>query len=231
MAKIGIRETKRQRTLKFGEPLQGTACHCAFCLRKKEFAAPSELVNLFVEGNIVLFAGAGISTEANGIMPNSFYDTIRYIISDDNPDRPFPDVMEAYCNTPAGRIGLIEEITDRFNYIFSHRELYNEATRFHRELATLFPIDTIVTTNWDTYFEDECAATPFVEDKDIALWNVAARKVLKLHGTIANFGSIVATRSDYEKCAQRLATGVVGAHLKSLLATRSTVFVGYSLRG
>ena len=59
---------------------------------------------------------------------------------------------------------------------------------------------------------------------------MADRRVLKLHGTIANFGSIVATSSDYKKCAKRLNRGIVGAVLKSLLATRATVFVGYSLR-
>jgi hypothetical protein len=97
-------------------------------------------------------------------------------------------------------------------------------------LATFFPIDTIITTNWDTYFEDECGATAFVDDRDIALWHIAERKVLKIHGTIANFGSIVATRSDYRKCARRLKNGLLGKFLASLLATRSVVFIGYSLR-
>jgi hypothetical protein len=87
-----------------------------------------------------------------------------------------------------------------------------------------------VTTNWDTYFEDCCAATPFIEDRDIALWEVADRKVLKIHGSISNFGSIVATRTDYNSCKARLDNGILGAHLKSLLATRSTIFIGYSLR-
>ncbi len=138
--------------------------------------------------------------------------------------------MEAYCKTASGRVGMLQELRERFDYIYSHQEIYDEATRFHRELATFFPVDTIVTTNWDTYFEDECGATPFVDDRDIALWDAADRRVLKIHGTISNLGSIVATRSDYEKCAQRLAGSVVGGHLKSLLTTRSTVFVGYSLK-
>jgi hypothetical protein len=230
MAKPGAMEIERQTVLSFGDLPHGSACHCAICRRKKKFDVPSELAKLFVDGNIVLFTGAGISTEARSVLGDTFYETIEYILNDGISNRSFPDLMEAYCNTPAGRISLMEKIRDRFDYVFSHREIYEEATRFHRELATFFPIDTIVTTNWDTYFEDECGATPFVEDRDIALWNVAERKVLKLHGTIANLGSIVATRSDYDKCARRLSKGLIGAHLKSLLATRSTVFIGYSLR-
>jgi hypothetical protein len=124
---------------------------------------------------------------------------------------------------------LISAIKKHFDYVYSHQEIYWNATRFHRQLATFYPIDTIITTNWDPYFEDICGATAFVEDKDIALWEVAQRRVLKVHGTIANFGSIVATRSDYERCAKRLEEGTLGAHLKSLLSTRTIVFIGYSL--
>jgi NAD-dependent SIR2 family protein deacetylase len=183
-----------------------------------------------MDGKIVLFAGAGISTEAKGVMPNTFYNGIKHVLGDTDPNRSFPDVMQEFCSTPSGKIGLIQRIKDHFDYAYDHLSIYQNATRFHRELSTFFPIDTIVTTNWDIYFEDICAATPFIEDRDISLWEVADRKVLKLHGSIANFGSIVATKSDYDLCKIRMENGVLGAHLKSLLATRSTVFVGYSLR-
>lgn len=222
--------TKRHEILSFGNALHGAACFCAHCQRNKPFQVPSELADLFMAGKIVLFAGAGVSTEAPGITPDNFFETIGYITGNTDATRSFPDLMQDFCTTPAGKVGLISEIKKRFDYIFAHRSIYDDATRFHQELATFFPIDTIVTTNWDTYFEDECAATPFVEDKDISLWDVADRKVLKLHGTIANFGSIVATRQDYDQCTRRLKKGLLGAHLKSLLATRSVVFVGYSLR-
>jgi hypothetical protein len=183
-----------------------------------------------MDGKIVLFAGAGVSTEAKGVMPNTFYNQIRHILGETDPNKSFPDVMQDFCSTPSGKIGLIQRIKDHFDYAYAHLSIYKDATRFHRELSTFFPIDTIVTTNWDTYFEDCCAATPFVEDRDIALWEVADRKVLKIHGSVSNFGSIVATRSDYDSCKARLNSGILGAHLKSLLATRSIIFIGYSLR-
>ena len=163
-------------------------------------------------------------------MPNTFYNEIRHVLGSADKTRPFPDLMQDYCSTPSGKIGLIQRLNDHFDYAFAHASIYRTATRFHRELATFFPLDTIVTTNWDTYFEDICAATPFIEDRDIAFWDVAARRVLKIHGSISNFGSIVATRTDYDLCKSRLESGIIGAHLKSLLATRSVIFVGYSLQ-
>ena len=42
--------------------------------------------------------------------------------------------------------------------------------------------------------------------------------------------SIVATKEDYEKCYKRLSTGLIGANLKTLLATKTILFVGYSFR-
>ncbi len=218
------------KTIVFSDPAAEAQCECEFCNRKKRFSAPMELVDLFIKGDVVLFAGAGVSSEAKGLLPDTFYEKISYEIGHNELTRPFPDVMEEYCTGPKGKVGLVQELKEHLDYIYAHRSIYEQATRFHRQLATFFPIDTIVTTNWDTYFEDECGATPFVQDEDIALWNAAPRKVLKIHGTIANLGSIVATRSDYDRCTRRLRNNVVGSHLKSLLATRSTVFIGYSLR-
>jgi hypothetical protein len=137
--------------------------------------------------------------------------------------------MGKYCQLPNGRIKLLEKIKHRFKHIRSFPELERVATKFHRELATFFPQKTIVTTNWDTYFEEYCDATPFVTDEDLAFWNNSERRVLKIHGTINNYGSIIATTSDYKKCESDLEKGILGGILKTILATQTIVFVGYSL--
>ena len=97
-------------------------------------------------------------------------------------------------------------------------------------LVPLFSVENIVTTNWDTNFEDVCGATPIVVPDDYAFWDMPGRKVFKIHGSITNWGSIVATEADYRRCYRRLRDGVIGASLKHLLATKRAVFVGYSLR-
>jgi hypothetical protein len=79
------------------------------------------------------------------------------------------------------------------------------------------------------YFEKYCAATPFVSDQDLAFWESEDRRVLKIHGSINNYGSIVATAADYLKCQERLHTGLIGGILKTLFATQTIVFIGYSL--
>lgn len=54
--------------------------------------------------------------------------------------------------------------------------------------------------------------------------------MFKIHGSIGNPASIVATQQDYEKRYTELNEGLLGAQLKELLATKTIVFVGYSLR-
>jgi hypothetical protein len=204
-------------------------CDCSFCKHNHPFDIPEDLLDSFLEGEVVLFAGSGISTENRNVLKYTFYDAIEGELGyEERSGLSFPELMEEYEERPNGRIKLLDAIRQRFNHIKSFPELYRTATRFHEEVSTFYPLKTIITTNWDTYFENKCNATPFVTDQDLAFWEKEERKVLKIHGSINNYGSIVATQSDYEDCEKRLHKEIIGSILKSILATKTIVFVGYS---
>lgn len=101
------------------------------------------------------------------------------------------------------------------------------ATKFHRELAELYFIKTIITTNRDAYFEECCAATPITTPEDYIFWNENERCVLKIHGSINNLGSIIATEDDYTKCTESLEKGIIGSTLKTIMARCTVVFIGF----
>ncbi len=147
---------------------------------------------------------------------------------DPRTDLSFPEVMTAFEDA-YGRAAMVERIKKHLDMVKSFPKLDQEAGSFHRELSGLFTVTEIFTTNWDDYFERECGAQPFLTEKDWAYWKSSDRKVFKLHGSISSPGSIVATQSDYEDCYRRLNEGLVGARLKMMLATKTVVFVGYSL--
>jgi hypothetical protein len=67
-----------------------------------------------------------------------------------------------------------------------------------------------------------------VEDRDLAFWDDRKRQVLKIHGCITRPYSIVATKTDYEKCLKR--NPLIFNKLRDQMATKTFVFVGYSLR-
>lgn len=205
-------------------------CQCEICSTNLPFELPQHLVEKFISGDLVVFAGAGISTESKTVTPETFFERMAYKYCGGNTSLEFPEVMQAIEAQPAGRINLISEILERIEYVKSFPDMYSEATKFHQELATMWKIDTIVTTNWDDFFEYETGATPFVLSSDIPFWDSARRRVLKVHGSIGNLSTIVASTNDYAASARALSKNLVGAKLKLLFAEKTIVFVGYSLK-
>ena len=203
---------------------------CQKCDLKRPFTLPKDLVDACERGEVVLFAGAGISTESRGVYPSSFYENIRAEMGLRGHARPsFPELMSRYCSPPRSRKDLLRAIKSRIDYLYAFPELYDSATEFHRALATIPHLDEIFTTNWDDFFERECDATPIVTGDDFGVFqDISGRKVFKLHGSINNYGSIIATEGDYLRCYRMLTTKTIGAKLKLLLVSRTLLFVGFS---
>jgi hypothetical protein len=202
---------------------------CVICRRRRPFEVPPKLVNACISRDLVVFAGAGVSTESPSVLPWTLFQDVARSVELDPATTSFPAAMSAFEDLN-GRPALLQLAKDRFDHIDSFPGLRRAASAFHRELSTLFYVSSIVTTNWDTYFETECGATPIVTPKDYAFWGLPGRKVFKLHGSMNNIGSIVATEADYEACYESLREGAIGSSLKHLLATKTIAFVGYSFR-
>lgn len=213
-------------------PSRMEKCECEICKNQLPFNIPEELIDSILSNDLVLFAGAGISTENNSIFKETLYEDVKFDLNlDDSEDLSFPELMSRYCSsTVNGRQKLLEKIRRRFDYCFQFHELYRAASNFHRELAPLWMIQDIVTTNWDDYFERNCDAIPIVTPEDFAFYKIKQRKVYKIHGSISNYGSVVATNEDYERCLEELKSGIIGANLKMIIATKTLLFVGYSFR-
>lgn len=199
-------------------------CQCYMCGTYQKFEMPKEIIESVKNKELVIFCGAGISTESNTVWPTSFYtDILTYLTNEYHLELDtnitFSELMSKFCKkVPNGRKQLIRKINERFDRIQSFPELYNSATRFHREVSKIPQINTIITTNWDGFFEKECSATAIVDNNDVSLWNTFDRRVFKIHGSINNIGSIVATTEDYEKCYTRLTSEPIGDRLKTILS-------------
>lgn len=203
-------------------------CECVFCKNNKPFDMPQEIIEASKNGELALFCGAGISTENRNVLPYTFYESIKSELGIKDEDIRFSELMQRYSDKPNGRRKLLQKIRERFEYIHSFPELEQDATKFHRELVELYFIKTIITTNWDTYFEDYCGATPITIPEDVIFMDESERCVLKIHGSISNLGTIIATSKDYKKCKKDLDKGIIGATLKTILAKNTVVFIGFS---
>jgi len=201
---------------------------CAVCGTHFAIGIPVELVEAAKNRDLVVFAGAGISTEKPRLFPETFYEEIEAGLRDEPSGLPFPEVMQEF-EDKFGRRDLIRTMLERIDYVSTFQSLQNNTTAFHAEIATISQLDAVFTTNWDDFFERFSGARPFVLDEDFAFFDMPGRRVLKLHGSISNLSSIVATTSDYERREQDLAQSMMGAKLREYLATKVIVFVGYSL--
>lgn len=202
---------------------------CSVCHLDHAFEMPGEIVEAAHRRSLVIFAGAGISTEVPAVFPHTLYETIREMLGSDQDATSFPDLMSAF-EERHGRPRLFRAIKRRFDYVDSFTRPHNAATAFHSELATMPYIEDILTTNWDTYFERLCNATPLVTGRDYAFHDMARRRVYKIHGSISNPSSMVATQEDYARRLDDLRGNAIGGSLRQLLATMTVVFIGYSLR-
>lgn len=201
-------------------------CKCPFCGNIKSFTTPEHLLEKIKNREVVIFAGAGISTENKLHCQHTFYEQIQSEL-ETNKNQTFPQLMSEYCALPDGRLRLLQKIKDRFEYFISFDDFYRPMTRFHKAVSALFMIEDIITTNWDDFFERECSIDAFVHDGDVAFWRASPRRLMKIYGSITNLGSIVATEEDYQKSFKRLNDGPLGAQLKSLIATKTIIYVGY----
>lgn len=206
-------------------------CECELCKNKLPFDLPEEIIDATVTGNLVIFAGAGVSTETKTVFKNTLYeDVFEDLELNADLQIDFPDLMSKFCKQKNGRKLLLEKIRARFEYCHQFDELYRAATSFHKELSSIYLIQNIITTNWDDFFEKECNSIPIVTPGDFAFYNTSGRKVYKIHGSISNYGSIIATHEDYKRCYKELKSGIIGSTLKTILATKAVVFIGFSFR-
>ncbi|MFA4878382.1 MAG: SIR2 family protein [Methanoregula sp.] len=196
---------------------------------------PPELYDEIKRENCIIFAGAGISTErkSNSGEP-TFYEIIKNeceFSSELNP--PFPEVMQHYCNIKDGgkKNLLIRQIIGRLESFLDGSEKEHTTTFTHLEIARNPFFRIIVTTNWDTFFERRLnVLVPMVEDRDIPFWDDKKRQILKIHGCVTRPYTMIITQNDYEDLISSKMHSPVFTKLKDLMATKTFLFIGYSMR-
>ncbi len=195
---------------------------------------PNHLYDDIKSNNSVLFAGAGISTEGRQFGWPTFYDTILKKCGLNHTvegSLSFPELMQYFCDHIDGgnKNRLIREVIDRIERFSAPGEVYDDATEFHAIVAEIPFFDRIVTTNWDPFFEQVLSVlVPMVEERDMGFWQDDKRQVLKIHGCITRSYTIVATTTDYGSCIN--SNALVWNNLKDLMATKTFIFIGYSMQ-
>lgn len=188
------------------------------------------LVNRIRQGNVVLFVGSGLSTEAG--LPSAWdigIELARESQYKGKDPADLPKVTQYYEN----RFGR-ERLVSRLRQLFPGQSS-SEVTSYDliAELA-VFPI--IVTTNWDNLIEDAYGdrgrkVDVIKTEESLPLLGEGSSCLLKLHGDFSSPPKdMVVTEANYVSTYKGVsATGSRWATLGSWLQTKTVFFVGYSL--
>jgi hypothetical protein len=127
----------------------GEACVCPCCRHDVDFDLDPFLVEELVNNNVVVFAGAGVSTERALSAPHSLHTALAADLGLEDTSTAFPDVAETLSNRPDGRFRLMRIIQEHLDYVAKFADTRYEATKFYREASTMPYLKTFITTNLD----------------------------------------------------------------------------------
>jgi hypothetical protein len=159
---------------------------------------PNALVEATKQRQVVLFAGAGMSYGALGILGRDVRDAIANDIKKDYPDydaswRSFEDVCDEYV-----------ALNDRQTLVNRLAGLIDQnAKPMANHVAAVKAFRFIVTTNWDLLFEAAYRQIGqhyqvLSSNADAPNFNYDSHNLLKIHGSVDRPLTLIATSEDYE---------------------------------
>jgi len=195
---------------------------------------PNSLLRDIENKECIVFLGAGASTEGF-----SFYtgENLIDVLAEKckYPKRSvhsLPKVAQYFCDTLDGGLKgrLLREIRGYIDSYMEYGELNNLVTEVNRLIAKIGFFRTIITTNWDVFMERELNVLPIVRDADLVYWDDSKRQVIKMHDCISQPETMVVTENDYNDFIQQRLDCPINNKIKDLMATKTFLFLGYSLR-
>ncbi|WP_053220266.1 SIR2 family NAD-dependent protein deacylase [Virgibacillus senegalensis] len=186
------------------------------------------LIQKILNNEVIIWAGAGFSLYAGMPAVEEIKQEVKRFCS--RPEwqllkskKHFPDMVEEFIRLRNGsRTDIIEILT-----MLIDKE--PASLNFHKMLADIPAIDTIITTNYDQLFEmayGRRLATVFT-DAQLEEADKQSVRLFKIHGDIQNPESMVISSGDYADYELRN-TRRIWQRLKSLAARKSILFIGYS---
>jgi hypothetical protein len=139
-------------------------------------------------------------------------------------ERSFEDVFCDEYVALNDRISLVNRLAELINQ-------FAEPTPNH--VAAVKAFRFIVTTNWDLLFEAACRRIGYPyqvlsRNEDAPNFNYDQHNLLKIHGSVDQPLTLIATSEDYEGYPDTHAQLLI--RLTELLYNNTVVFVGYALR-
>ncbi|WP_278551480.1 SIR2 family NAD-dependent protein deacylase [Elizabethkingia bruuniana] len=191
---------------------------------------------------VVLFAGAGLSLDAGFPSGNTLRDIFFNSLNEAEKAQIIPnfqEIDENYVTQSLNLMDLTEAIYDlkgnRNHLIKVLRDVFNKkptSLQVHENIAKIPHLKNIITTNYDTLFEDALGDTGEVilENSHIPYMDSKKRQIFKIHGDLNHIDRIILKKTDYNDFFKNNSENDIYWNLiKERLSTKAVMFIGYSL--
>ncbi|MBD5532804.1 MAG: DUF4020 domain-containing protein [Lachnospiraceae bacterium] len=187
---------------------------------------PNDIIDAVNEGNLVVFAGAGVSMGAPTLLPNFENLTKQIAIGTGQ------SCKTSECDAFLGRL---KHQNINVNEIAAEKlsQMDLQHNKLHEYIIELFPDITkikIVTTNYDNMFEQ---ALEQMNMTNVKVYDAPAlplgndiKGIVHIHGNVNEPEYMVLTDEDFGKAY--LSDGYVARFLVKLFETYTVLFIGYS---
>ncbi|WPU96230.1 SIR2 family protein [Mucilaginibacter sabulilitoris] len=188
----------------------------------------TELFEAIRREDVVIFAGAGFSRYAGyptgGQLGQYLFDALTAQEQKKvNVHAPLDHLAEDIVRLKHGSRDLLDTVLDG---VFTKPPV-NLAD--HELVAAIPHFKTIITTNYDTLFEQVYGSDISVifRESDILKWGDNKLNLLKIHGDISDKSSIILTREDYSLFYGKDYSSPFWATIIKEIATKTILFLGY----
>lgn len=188
----------------------------------KKFLADIQIIKNAINTNkLVIFAGAGVSIDANVPSWSNLINEIKNELDLPDNENDYLKIAQIYFNDRQEK-----EYIEKIRNVLGHKKLRYNA--IHEELFELNP-EHILTTNFEDLLEQVINknSLPYSiirEDKDLPYSN-NTKLLVKIHGDL-EIGNLVLKEDDYLGYPQN--HPLLDSFIKSIFATKIVIFIGYS---
>lgn len=142
-----------------------------------------------------------------------------------DPNSLLPDLTEQFVRN---RNGKRHELNTILKNIYQKAP---DSIEYHEKIASIPHFKEIITTNYDPLFEkgydDQCHL--ILRDGDLPYAKSAKVPIYKIHGDLSDLATILITRKDYNRFFSDRDNSVYWSYIKSVMATKTLLFIGYTL--
>lgn len=178
--------------------------------------------------DVVVFAGAGFSRYAGYPMAGRLAELLVEKLTPEqkskiSADAPLDYLSEQIVRLEYGSRELVNQVLDN---AYSTKP---KSTADHDLFASIPHFKTVITTNYDSLFENAYGKDALLvfREQDVGNWNDKKVNILKIHGDLSDKSSIILTRTDYARFYRKDFSTPFWSTIIKEISTKTVLFLGY----